>query len=293
MTLAGSMTVEFERRQLGDAKIGIVTITKDEFDQARRIFETDVPVAGSPYFRAASDDLKKPHLVVCQASSRSNMPASQTVSRLLEAWRPEFVFLTGTAGGVQQNTGKDSELLQLGDVVVADYIDYVEYAKLTAGKIIPRKIAYDHPSRHLRANFVNSLSTQSQWRARIGREKPDGGTGDSRVHIGNVAAGEKIFADYTSAHQNKLLKIFDKAIAFEMESYGVASALCEARCSVDYNPQFLTIRGVSDFVNVKDSNADRDAWTEYAASAALAFARELAEALRAYFADRAAYGGLA
>jgi nucleoside phosphorylase len=59
---------------------------------------------------------------------------------------------------------------------------------------------------------------------------------------------------------------------------------------VDYNPQFLTIRGVSDFVNAKTSNSDRDAWTDYAASAAISFAYAITEALQRYFSDRDAFG---
>lgn len=309
------MNPDFERRRLGTAKIGIVTITDDEYSRALEIFQATNPLTGTPYTIASDEDAASPHVVVCQAGSRSNLPAAQIVSRLLEAWRPEFVFLTGTAGGVKKTEGKEREQLRLGDIVVADYIDYVEFAKLTGGKILPRKIAYDHPSPHLRANFVNHLKMRSEWQQHIKAARPPepaeaakpadpakaaepakpaepaiAGDNGPRIHIGNVAAGEKIFADYAGKHQKQLLGIFDKVIAFEMESYGVAKTLYEARCSVNYNPQFLTIRGVSDFVNVPGSNADRDAWTDYAASVALAFARSLADQLRTYFADREAYG---
>ncbi|HTW84313.1 MAG TPA: hypothetical protein VMD91_09620 [Candidatus Sulfotelmatobacter sp.] len=287
------MSFQFERRRLGQARIGIITITHEEFDHARRIFGVSAALHGTPYFLAPSEDTGQPHVVVCQASSRSNLPASQTASRLIEAWRPEYIFLAGTAGGVQQKEdAKKSEQLNLGDVIIADYIDYVEYAKLTDNKIIPRKIAYDHPSMHLRMNFVTSVSTEKRWHEHIERARPDQKNIHPSIHVGNVAAGEKIFADYAGEHQIKLLELFDKVIAFEMESYGVASAICEARCSVDYNPQFLTIRGISDFVNAKTSNADRDAWTDYAASAALSFARAITDALQVHFSERDAFSRL-
>jgi nucleoside phosphorylase len=226
------MGFQFERRELGRAKIGIVTITAEEFDQARRVFRADTALLGTPYFIAAAENEQRPAIVLCQASARSNIPAYQTASRLLEAWRPEYIFLTGTAGGVKQKDGgKESERLELGDVVVANYIDYVEYAKLTADGIAPRRIAYDHPSTHLRTNFVTSVIAEKRWQERIDCRRPDEKKTQPRVHVGNVAAGEKIFADYAGEHQIKLLELFEKAIAFEMESYGVAVLWTTTRSS--------------------------------------------------------------
>src|SRR5260370_7844539 len=77
----------------------------------------------------------------------------------------------------------------------------------------------------------------------------------------------------------------DKAVVCETESFWVAHTVFCARSSVHYNPQFLVIRGISDFVNAPEGNQTRQNWTPYAASAALAFARCVIEKLLVDFSD--------
>ena len=92
-----------------------------------------------------------------------------------------------------------------------------------------------------------------------------------------ILAGEKILQAYNAPEQKELLRRYDKALAIETESYGVASAVFRARSdkptfSHHYNPLFLPIRGISDFVDVKKAKDQRVTWTKYAAQAACAFA---------------------
>ena len=71
----------------------------------------------------------------------------------------------------------------------------------------------------------------------------------------------------------------DKSVAFETESYGVASEIFYARRNISYNPLYLTIRGLSDYINAPTSEEQRISWTPYAASSAIALLRLIIERL--------------
>lgn len=269
----------------GFTKVGILTITDAEFGAAQRIFSCRQNISETPYFVSAPSASSQYDVVISQASDRTNTPASRAVAGLIEDLRPAYIFLAGTAGGVLKEdvaAGIGRDDTALGDVVVGDFIDYTEFVKLRGRKSLERKVAHDHPSLYLRENFARPLRGNTEWHAWIGEPRPeprhDGAT-VPRVVVGNIAAGEKILSSTTSAYQKQLLRKFDKALAFETESFGVAHQVFSARCSVHYNPQFLVIRGISDFANSPDSDAGRQNWTPYAASAAVAFVRCIVEKL--------------
>ena len=268
------------RGKLGFTKVGILTITDEEFDAARRIFNTQHNIHGSPYFVSSVLPTGLYDLVVRQASDRTNTPAFRATAALIEDLRPVYIFLVGTAGGVLKDiaAGKGRDDTRLGDVITGDFIDYTEFVKLHDRKSLDRKIPHDHPSLYLRENFAQPLRSTSDWHAWIGVPRPTA-LDTPRVIVGNIAAGEKILSSPSSEYQKELVEKFDKALAFETESFGVAHQVFCARSSVHYNPQFLVIRGISDFVNAVESNETRQNWTPYAASAAVAFARCLIEKL--------------
>lgn len=261
--------------KFGNTKIAILTITDQEFTAAQRIFDTPEHIPASPYFVALNAKPRDYDIVIRQASERTNTPASRITSALIEDLRPSFIFLIGTAGGVLKDaangTGRDGT--RLGDVIAADFIDYTEFIKMRGRQNLERKIPHDHPSLYLRESFVAPYRTVTDWHAWIGEARPPGHAGTPNVTIGNIAAGEKILSSPTNTYQKFIVAKFDKALAFETESFGVAHQIFCARCSVHYNPQFLVIRGLSDFVNSVESDQARQDWTPYAASAASAFAR--------------------
>ena len=266
--------------KLGFTKVGILTITDEEFHAAQRIFNAQHNIPGSPYFVSAAVSSRLYDVVIRQASDRTNIPASRATAALIEDLRPVYLFLVGTAGGVLKDetagTGRDGT--GLGDVITADFIDYTEFVKLRGRRSLERKVPHDHPSLYLRENFAQPLRATTDWHAWIGEPRPNG-PAPPRVMVGNIAAGEKILSSPTSTYQKHVVARFDKALAFDTESFGVAHQVFCARCSVHYNPQFLVVRGISDFVNALDSDAARQNWTPYAASAAVAFTRCVVEKL--------------
>ena len=273
----------------GRAICGVLTIVPEELDAAQKLLGATTPLRRSPYVVAdALADGMFP-IVIRQTADRTNAAAGEAAHDMMEDFRPPVIFLVGIAGGVK---GRDGT--QLGDVVVADFIDYYEFRKLSDGKSMPRRIAYDHPSLWLRQNITQPLcGLDSQWAEPILASRP--GPGRPVARVGNILAGEKLFGDASSSYQAEILREYDKALAVDMESYGFARAIFKGRWSAHYNPQCAVVRGISDFAQseklapkpdggvqqgksigagdceVDDNEGTRRKWRQHASEAAVAF----------------------
>lgn len=257
---------------LGTAKIGLLTITEQELRVVRDVFGLHQNIPETGYW--ANDGSTTDHSVVLRRSSaQTNLISAESAGDIMQDFRPAFILLIGTAGGYG---GRDG--LNLGDVVISDYVEFSGYWKYKDNQILRRKIAHDHPSLYLRDNFIEPLRvTPEEWRTHIRVQRPV--AGESSLYIGEIVSGDILLGDPNNAEQNRILECFDKALAFEMEAVGLARTVFKARRWIHYNPQFLIMRGISDLVNTNASGnqATRDAWTSYAVSAATAVAKVLSE----------------
>jgi len=277
--------------RLGTARIGILTIIDEEFDEVRRIFGATVPVPDSPYYAFGSGSTD---VVLRQMADRSNVPAALCAGRLIEDFRPELVIVTGIAGGIDGREG-----VRPGDVVVPHYLHYAEFCRLDppskcerAVRALARMVglpssrprrelhryfAYDQPSVSLRESYVDGVRVDGEWTSAISADRPEAGA--PVVIVGSLVAGEKILGDPTHDWQRQVVEEFSDAVAIDMESIGVARAIHECRRDVGYNPRFLVVRGVSDLVRVRedaeDNRRERGRWKRYAACAAAAFAHRV------------------
>ena len=103
-------------------------------------------------------------------------------------------------------------------------------------------------SLHLLENFVEGLRRNpGDWVNALRKPRPDKNV--PKALIGGIVAGELLLGDADNAFQQKILTTYQKALAFEMESFGVARTMYSSRWSVHYNPQFLIVRGISDLVD--------------------------------------------
>ena len=191
-------------------------------------------------------------------------PAKELVGELAERFRPEFIILSGIAGGVGERDG-----VSLGDVVVADHVECYEIKKLSGGQEMTRRVALDHPSKYLRETIAHRVRHSNHWKGRVVVNRPE--SGDPKVVIGNLIAGDKILGDGENKYQTQILTEFDKAIAVDMESFGLARGVYAARSTRYYNLNYLIVRGISDLVNGHENNAMRKLWRNYAAATAAAF----------------------
>lgn len=260
----------FIEGKIGKARVALLVVTIEEFDLVSRLFGLSENIGGTPYFTARKSGAIW-DVMLRRCPSQTNVISERTAGEFIEDFRPEFILLIGTAGGCQ---GRDH--LQLGDIVVADFIDYSGYWKFDAGRVLARKNPHDHPSLFLHQSFIERLRVQSdEWEDLIDIARPVAGR--PKLHIGNLVSGDVLLGDASNPEQQRIITHFDKALAFEMEAFGVARAVFSSRRSVHYNPQFLIIRGISDLVDVgpEQNLADRRLWTNYAVCAAAAVARVL------------------
>jgi len=260
----------------GRAAIAILTITIEEFEIVQGLFGLEENIAHTPYF--AKRGRKSPFDVVARrCTSQTNAVSHRTAGEIIEDFFPEFLIVVGTAGGCQ---GRDN--VALGDVVVADYIEYAGYWKFKAGQMLERKVPFDQPSLYLHQNYIERLRVQPhEWRRHISIARPE--PGDPTLRVGSIISGDILMGDAENEFQQQVIGHFDKALAVEMEAYGVARATFESRTAVHYNPQFLVIRGVCDYVNADaaGNQQDRVRWTRYAVSCAGSVAIALSELLAA------------
>jgi nucleoside phosphorylase len=260
--------------RLGKARVALLTITTDEFAIASDAFALHENLIGSPYYVSRRHDGVY-DIVLRRCLSQTNLVSHEVAGSMVEDFRPSFVIMIGTAGGY---SGRDG--LALGDVVVSDYIESSNYWKHTQSEVKARKVAFDHPSLFLLDRFVEALRVDdAPWRQLVRTQRPE--PGQPKLLIGEIVAGDRLLGDPDSAEQKRILNYFDKALAFEMEAAGLARTIYRARESASYNPQFLVIRGISDFVDigVTSNQSTRRAWTPYAVACAVAVASALLQKL--------------
>jgi nucleoside phosphorylase len=287
-----------KRKRFGIAKIVLVGVIDEELQALRDVGNLNQTCFGRYFVNtlAPSHDYD---IVACRADGWGNMASGEAVNSAIEDFRPQFVFLVGIAGGIVRKG--DREPIQLGNVIVADYLHYSELKKLSGGKTSFRFKPHDHPSYLLRVNFADPLRTQtSRWSSKIKTKPP--ATCDPIARIENLVTGETLLGDPGNIYQQIVLENYYTAQAVDMESMGVGREIFYQRQDPYYNPQFLIVRGISDLVEVdiqenklsklfsklvpdKKNNTNqqmRDAWRVYAAEAAAAFALTLAEDVLEY-----------
>ena len=216
-----------------------------ERDSTITYYRGQVPIPGTERFY---------EVVVTGQFTMGNIDAGITTTKTLERWKPRNVLLVGIAGGVK---GK----VKLGDVVVTEFVDYYEPAKLMED-ITERR----HRQYPVSAVLYNQAVAYEalDWRDEIGVRSPSKAkvVTPGRPKFGPIAAGEKVVKDRASLEA--LIAECPKMVAVAMEGAGAAHAVYRN----SGRSQFLEIRGISDYADSKKN----DRWHKYAANVAAAFA---------------------
>ena len=248
----------------GGALVAVITILDEELTAIRSVERFTEFAGSSPYFFRKKIGEGRYDVILSQSADRSNTPCAELVADLAERFRPEFMILSGIAGGIG---GRDG--IALGDVVVADHVEGYEMRKYSEGREMTRRVALDHPSKYLRETIAHRVRRSDRWKKRIRSNRPS--EGDPKVIVGNLIAGDKILGDGENEYQRQILTEYDKAIAVDMESHGLARGAYSARSTRHYNLHYLVVRGISDLVETDQNNDVRKKWTAYAAATAAAF----------------------
>jgi hypothetical protein len=111
--------------------------------------------------------------------------------------------------------------------LIAEYVGYVEFLKITEDGTFHRHYAIDHPSLPLKRNVSIPLQKEFDLSAAITLPQPTIPLTPHRIitpriHIGSIVSGEKVMGDVHDPMQKKLLEPFDNSLAVDMESIGMA-----------------------------------------------------------------------
>ena len=104
---------------------------EEEFTAAQQVFQVHTNIPGTPYFAESNPAGRDWDLILTQATDRTNVPFSGEVSNLIQDLRPQVLVLLGVAGGLCDGRGLGRDGIDLGHVLIADYVGYVEFLKIT------------------------------------------------------------------------------------------------------------------------------------------------------------------
>ncbi len=183
-----------------------------------------------------------------------NDEAAVSTVKVIERWRPAYVLMVGIAGGVP---GK----VELGDVVISDFVYYYEPAKQTprgdqrrAQQFLSDRLLYGR-----------TLAYEAgEWRSDIAIARPGAAQADipyPKALFGAIGSGEKVIADARAL--SRLLKECPRLLAVAMEGAGVARAAAQQ----PHPPPFIEVRGICDYAN----ELKNDDWQPFASEVAAAF----------------------
>ena len=270
--------------------IGILTIRDDEFRAVLAAFPDKVGIhkgTSREYALCAADagGGKRYRIAISRLIEQGNGEAQDAARDLIDDLTPRLVLVVGIAGA------PPSEDVKLGDVVVSTRIHDFTVEARKAGED-PTYSITGGPIDKALAAFVTNLAAHDHelgdWTAQLAPPPPVAWEAADRLygppdwqralrdklayHYGAGAAAAPVYATGPIAASNRLVKDPELLIpwlrtardlrAIEMESAGVYRAV-RGRCPM------LAIRGISDIVGLKRS----DAWTKYACASAAAFSR--------------------
>ena len=177
----------------------------------------------------------------------------------INKFKSELVFMIGIGGGVKD--------VNIGDVVVGQYVHYYEFGKDDAEQFKVRPRGFTPSQSILACAEAVDRDENKDWL----RLLPDGSAGkdysilsEPKTYVKPIAAGEKIGASAKSELVRFIKKYYNDTILIEMEGYGFQKAVHKT------DKQGIVIRGVSDILK-KKSKIDEDTRQKVAAERAAAF----------------------
>ena len=222
-----------------------------------------------------------PHRVVCVQSGKGEGRAAQAVDFVSRKWSPTIIVLSGIAGGFRNRGGREpGRGPKRGDVIVANFIYYLDFGKLANRSYSHRPDHNSPPDYGLRVAAETFADANPDWRRSIKPKRPDGlQLSGTHVCFGYVGSGNTLVDDATHEIFRCRRDGISLLDAVEMEACGAATAVESERTR--RHVRFLMVRGISD--EPRESGSERggdsgdagsqarDEWKVYAAAASATF----------------------
>ncbi|HKR05314.1 MAG TPA: hypothetical protein VJY62_11835 [Bacteroidia bacterium] len=192
-------------------------------------------------------------------TGKYNIASSKETSDAIKNLKPDYLFYLGIAGKLKD--------VKIGDVVVADRVEYYEPGKV--GKSHDIRLFQGVADKYLKRLAASIESEPSQnWQNNIKVKKHKTFKGTPVIKVGRVATGEKVFSEINTALYKKIRKSCSESLIVECEGGGFYHSCNEEKA------KGLLIRGVSDELKDK-SMAEEYNSQPYAAASAAAFLFEI------------------
>lgn len=203
------------------------------------------------------------HQIVLTEVGPGNLSTAVIAEQARARFAPRAIVFVGVAGSLKPD-------VRLGDVVVASKVYAYDGAKHASDEVLARPAAWAASHDLLQAAKHALRGTAWADRVHTGAFKSDG---PPAVHFKPVASGETVLTSMNSALRDRLTRVFNDAVAIEMESAGLAEAAAIGGVKT------LTIRGISDYADGAKASADARGTQEIAAAHAAAAAMAVLAAL--------------
>jgi nucleoside phosphorylase len=237
----------------------VIATLDEEFDAVKEVFQLqEKNLKSEKNFLYYYKKIKNFGIAFFKLTQRGNVNSASQTTEIINNFNPKHIILVGIAGGIKNN-------INLGDVAVSDNVEYYEYKKISTEKTQPRSTTIAPPSKNLR-DIIQHVG--EEWKDKIKTSRPDGKPKEeTKVVHGLILSGETIQSGKLQIHQAYLEK---NPIAFETEAGGVGEAIYNTNRS-----EYIVIKGISDYVDIVESQTLRDMWRKYASEVAAAFSYEL------------------
>jgi nucleoside phosphorylase len=264
----------------------VITVVPEAHVLFRRAVGDPAPEEANGYYwtvvELQSSDGKVHRVVEGQAPERSHLPAVSFAALVLRTWRPRTLLVADCGGGIWGDGDTPRDGVALGDVVVSTQLYYYELQKLVPSgdggpsKRVERAATFLQPSTRLSALARDLDSIDPDWRDTLQVPRPNASTSPT-LTPGEIVCGDKLLADDAAPEVDHIITRYDKALAVDMETVGVARAAFDA-LDDGLAVNLLALRGISDWMDGKDNQATRDDWKPAACDAAVAAALALIKA---------------
>jgi 8-oxo-dGTP diphosphatase len=197
--------------------------------------------------------------VTIGSTGEGNFKAAVLAERAMNTFSPQALLFVGVAGALKSD-------INLGDVVVATKIYSYHGGKEEDGGFLARPSAW--PAPHELLEPAHHIARTQSWAQHLMPRLPGR---LPEVHFKPIAAGDVLLNSRDTPTAEQLRRVFNDAVAIEMESAGISQA-----SQFNRGLPALIIRGISDRADGGKSALDGAGWQPLAAAHAAAFAAALA-----------------